>query len=299
MPGSISLVMAFLTIGATQSSERLVEGDGIVAAKINGVPLRMRIDPGAVAMPLITTAVAERAKLKAGPFDFEYLVGPKRVNGKSAVVRIDLNHGQTKRRVGWTSAPYIVGVEGVIGPGLLPEKVIRFQLRPSQNGENTISLPMIGQGGLESRWGSQFALIEVGGTPMRIQFDPARKRSIATANAGVRIAATHSGELGSEIHLEKIAFDVERPVRSMRLRTPLKIGSLSITEIGVRTSDFGSTKSIQSKRTESLDPDEIIVTGIRRKTRNFDYILLGQDQLNRCSAITFDKNRKQVRLTCR
>lgn len=283
----------------TQSSELLVEGEGIVTAKINDVSLQMRIDPGAVAMPLITAAAAERTKLKAGPFNFEYLIGPRRVTGKSAVARINFGQGTMKRRVGWTDAPYSSGVEGIIGPGLLPEKLIRFQLRPSQEGESTISLPMVGQGGLESRWGSQFAMIEIGGAPMRIQFEPARKRSIATANAGVRIAAAYSGQLSSETQHETIVFGVKRPVRSLRLKYPLKIGSLLITDIGVRTADFGSIKSIEAKQNDTLDPDEIVVTGVRKKGKNFDYILLGRDQLDRCSSIIFDKTVKEIRLTCR
>lgn len=296
---AIMLVVAVLSIGATRSSsERVVQGSGIVTAIVNGVPLRMRIDPGAVAMPMITTVIARRARLKPGPFDFEYLVGTKRVNGKSAVTRIDLGWGPMRRRVAWTDAPYIAGVDGVIGPGLLPAEIVRFQLGPSRVGERTISLPMAGQGGLQSRWGSRFALVQVGGTPMRVQFDPGRQRTIATANAGVRIAAAHSGTLSTETRPVEVAFGIERPVRSLRLQKPLKIGPLSIHTLGVRTSDFGSATSIRTDPAETVDPNEIVVVGSRKGRKLFDHVILGQDHLDHCSSIAFDKNTDQIRMTC-
>ena len=47
----------------------------------------------------------------------------------------------------------------------------------------------------------------------------------------------------------------------MRLGTPLSIGPFAVSELGVRTADFGNAAAI---REEGADPDEIIVTGDRR-----------------------------------
>ncbi|HLL59457.1 MAG TPA: hypothetical protein VK391_06160, partial [Allosphingosinicella sp.] len=121
---------ASLSIGASLPSMRIVRGDGSHLGSVNGMPARIRIDPGAVAVPVITSELAKRAKLKAGPLDFEYLIGPRRVTGQSAVAHIDFGSGPIKRRVGWTEAPYRRGADGMIGPGLLPEKIIHFELRP-------------------------------------------------------------------------------------------------------------------------------------------------------------------------
>jgi hypothetical protein len=92
-----------------------------------------------------------------------------------------------------------------------------------------------------------------------------------------------------------IAFGISRPVRPMRLGRPLAVGPLTLTELGVRTGDFGNASTI---REEGGDPDEVIVTGDRRRNSRWDRLALGADQLSRCSAIVFDKRRREVRLTC-
>jgi hypothetical protein len=63
----------------------------------------------------------------------------------------------------------------------------------------------------------------------------------------------------------------------------------------VRTSDFGNAGSI---REEGGDPDEIIVTGQRRRDNDRDRIAIGADLLANCSSLVFDKPARQIRLTC-
>jgi hypothetical protein len=81
----------------------------------------------------------------------------------------------------------------------------------------------------------------------------------------------------------------------MRLGTPLLVGPLAISELGVRTADFGNAAAI---RVVGGDPDEVIVTGDRRRNRHRDRLSIGADQLRNCSSITFDKRARQIRLSC-
>lgn len=76
------------------------------------------------------------------------------------------------------------------------------------------------------------------------------------------------------------------------------MGPLSIATLGARTSDFGSYKPVAEALSTPADPDEIVVVGTRKKQKNFDYISLGSDYLERCSTIIFDKGARQVRLSC-
>ena len=50
----------------------------------------------------------------------------------------------------------------------------------------------------------------------------------------------------------------------MRLGTPLPVGGFALSELGVRTGDFGNASVI---REEGGDPDEVIVAGDRRRNR--------------------------------
>lgn len=293
----IRYCLALALVAAAQPPERVVRGDGLVSVSVNGVSGRVRIDPAAPALPVLTTDFAGRARLRAGPFAFAYLVGPERVAGRSAVGRIAVGDEREprRRRIGWTERPYVEGADGVIGPGGLAEPVVRFVLRPPVPGERVITLPLEDEGGLFGGWGSSYAVVQLGGQPLRIRFNPHEPRTLATAGAAVRLAAAYHGTIGGEAELLPIAFGVRRPVRTLRLGTSLEIGTIRIAELGVRTRDFGNASSI---REEGGDPDEVIVTGERRGNRNRDRLSLGADLLARCSSITFDKRAREVRLSC-
>lgn len=293
------LLSGLLVVGLLASAPKLppvyvVRGDGVVSGALNGVPARIRIDPAAASAPILTTELAQRARLKAGLFGFEYMIGPVRLNGRSAVTRIDFGLGPVRRRVGWTPAPYRAGADAVIGPGLIPVPVVRFELHAPRPGERISVLPLVGQGGLEQAWGERFALVDVGGSPLRVQFDPGRRRTVATASAGARIAGALGGQLAGSATPTEIAFGVSRPVRSLRLSRPLLIGAISLSEMGVRTHDFGSVRSVPEA---GADPDEIVVVAKGKKNPG-EQIKLGADVLDKCSSITFDKAARQIRLSC-
>ena len=296
------LLLVFVSTAAASAprppQERVVTGDGIVTVTLNGAPGRIRIDPAAPALPIFSTPFAAgQARLRAGPFAFAYLVGPQQVPGLSAVGRIAIGEGARprKRRVGWTGRPYLQDADGVIGPGGVPEPVVRFVLRAPLRGERTITLPLEDEGGLFGGWGGSYALVDLGGEPLRVRFNPYEPRTLATAGAAVRLANAYEGQVSGETVPAHIAFGISRPVRTMRLGRPFVVGPLAISELGVRTADFGNASGI---REEGADPDEVVVTGERRRNRNRDRLAIGADQLRNCSAITFDKRARQVRLTC-
>jgi hypothetical protein len=295
--GLVPGIFCLAASAAAQPPDYVVGGDGVLSVSVNGAPGRMRVDPAAPGLPILTHVYAARAGLRAGPFAFAYLVGPERVMGRSAVGRIAVGAEARprKRRIGWTERVYAPGADGAIGPGGLPAPVIRFVLRPSVPGERTVTLPLEDEGGLAGGWGGMYALIEVGGQPLKVRFNPHEPRTLATAGAAVRIANAMDGTVGGETAPTHIAFGISRPVRTMRLARPLVVGPLNIAELGVRTADFGNAAGI---REEGGDPDEVVVTGERSRNRNRDRLSLGADQLRHCSSITFDKRAREVRLTC-
>lgn len=278
------------------AAEYVVAGTGIVPIQVAGVSGRVRIDPAAPALPLLNTAYANRARLRPGPFGFENLVGPHAVRGATAVARIGIGGADpSRRRVGWTERPYFEGADGTVGPGGLSQPVVRFVLRPSLPGERTMSLRLVDEGGMFGGWGGMYALVEVGGAPLRVRFNPYDAHTFATAGAGVRIAAVHGGKLGGDTRSVPIAFGIKRPVRALRLERPFPIGPLALSALDVRTADFGSALSIGE---EGADPDEIVVVGKRKNPAGRDRLWLGADQLSRCSSITFDKRARRIHLTC-
>lgn len=306
---TMTATMALLLVGAAPAPrERVVTGDGIIEVRLNGELIRLRIDPAAPSMPLVSDAIAMQRGFRMGRklgIGFGFNVGPTMVMSQTQVVRIDYGGKPEKQRIGWTQRPFAAAADGSIGPGGLPEPVVRFALRPVQAGERTVTMrleklgfPMTLFGG---GWVAAIGLVDVGGAPMRVRFDPHHARTLATAGAAVRLAQVYDGMLSGEGRATEIFFGVERPVRDLTLRRPFLLGALVIDRLGARTGDFGSTGAIRDGdvAAPATDPDEIVVTakGKKRDMRR-DTISLGADQLRHCSSIVFDRSAGLVHLTC-
>lgn len=278
--------------------ELVVTGDGVRPTTVAGHPARLRIDPSAPGLPMVNPGLARRAGLKGGMFGAVYVVGPVRIVGGSAVTRLDLGGGPIKRRVSWPNRDFTRRADMTVGPGGMPDPVIRFQLRAARAGERITILPMAPAGGLFGGYGGSFALAPIGGVPTRVRFNPDNPRTLATAGAGLALASAHGGRLEGEVGTAPVAFGVERPVRRMLLARPLAIGPLALAAIDVRVADFGNAAGIADADAPPPDPDEIVVTAKGKRDRSRDSLTLGRDQLDRCSSIVFDKPAKQVRLSC-
>lgn len=295
MRRAVVAAMACIAAGAAPVPERVIAAGGIVRGTINGYPVTLRIEPGATAMPLIAADTAARVGLKGGMFGIAYAVGPERMRGRTGTGAIDTGSGAVKRRIGWTPRGFTAAAEGVIGPSGLSDPVVRFVLRAPQPGERTVTLAMMRQGGMAAGWGETYGRIDVGGVPLRVRFDPHHPQTLASAGAGVRIAAAQGGTLAGATARREIAFGIERPVRGMTLATPLAVGPLSIADLGVRTADFGSAMGIPDA---DADPDETVVSAGKKRDPGHDRLTIGADQLSRCSSIVFDKPAATIRLTC-
>jgi hypothetical protein len=165
-------------------------------------------------------------------------------------------------------------------------------------------MPMEPTGWLFSSWFGWRARLTVGGDALVVRFDPYHRRTVANALAAQRLARVLDGRFDGPATPEEIAFGIERPVRPMAFARPLAIGPLALGRIGVRTvPDLWSGGSVAGIR-EAGDPDEVaepedvVVTGKRRKKPRPGTLTIGAEDLERCSGITFDKGRQEVRLTC-
>lgn len=286
--------IALAMIGtAAAPAERIVPGDGMVEAIVNGQALRWRIDPAAPSLPILTRVAADRVKLrKQRALDgLIYSVGREQVAISTGRARL----GTAWRMIGWAPRDWAPGLDGVVGPGGVDAPVVRFVFQMRQPGEREVTLPMLGQDGLGGNAGGLFAAIYVDGRPMRVRFEPHRPRTLATASAATRIARAFDGHYAGAAAPAEIAWGIARPVRPMRLARPIGVGPLAIDRIGVRTADVGRAGSI---REAGDDPDEILVNAGERADPARDRLTIGADWLRRCSELVFDKPAATVRLRC-
>lgn len=272
-----------------KAAEYVVRGDGILAARVAGVPGKLRLTPWAPAAPTLNPDYAQKVGLKGGWFGFAVKVGTVKVTGKSGVTKLSFDDLDYKRRVVWFDRRYETGADGAIGPGGIPADVIRFDLRGPQPGERRATLPLV-----QNLFQPTYARIDVGGRTITVLFDPQHARTLATAGAGAAIAAANGGKLLTGQGRAEIAFGIERPVRTLKLDRPLAVGPMRFDSFSVRIADGGSVSGIPD---DNADPDEIVVTaGKKRKSR--DVLIIGRDQLDSCSSIVFDKRAKTIALTC-
>jgi len=308
------LVSSVALAGDTVPAIRDVPVGGMIAATIDGKPVTLRVDPAAPGLVFVTTAVAERLALKGGALGLGYSVGGQGAMQATTVRPMTFGTNAVKRRIGfpsrkhetkgkaadprWVGRPYADVGDGSIGPASLPEPVVRILLNAPRAGERTVALPMVDGGGLLGKLSGTFAQITIGGQPIRVRFDPYHPRTTVTANAATLIAQAQRGTLAGLTAPVEIAFGIARPVRMMTLASPLAVGPLALSSLGVRTTDVGSAAAIPDADAPPPDPDEIVVVAKGKRDASRDRLTLGADLLDRCSSIVFDKPAKQIRLTC-
>jgi len=308
------LVGSVALAGETVPAIRDVPVGGMIAATIDGKPVTLRVDPAAPGLVFVTTAVAERLALKGGALGLGYSVGGQGAMQATTVRPMTFGINAVKRRIGfpsrkhetkgkvadprWVGRPYADVGDGSIGPASLPEPVVRILLNAPRVGERTVALPMVDGGGLLGKLSGTFAQITIGGQPIRVRFDPYHPRTTVTANAATLIAQAQRGTLAGLTAPVEIAFGIARPVRTMTLATPLLVGPLAVSSLGVRTTDVGNAAAIPEAEAPPPDPDEIVVIAKGKRDASRDRLTIGADLLDRCSTIVFDKPAKQIRLTC-
>lgn len=279
-----------LIVSATRAPiDYAVDADGIVPVRIGGKPGGLRISPWAPAAPTLNPGFASAIGLHGGLFGVGVKVGPVKVKGNTAVTRLEFGRVGFKRRVVWFEKDYDHAADAAVGPGGLPVDIVRFRLRSAASGERGVALPLV-----QAMFRPAYAEVTVGNRKVHVLFDPHRPLSLATAGAGQALVAALGGQLTGEPGKAEVAFGINRPVRTLKLAHPLMIGALSLDHITVRVSDNGSTSGIADA---DADPEEIVVTAKGASDRR-DVIILGNDALDHCSSIVFDKPQKLIRLSC-
>ena len=238
---------------------------------------------------MINQASATKAGLKPGFFRIGVLlgVGPVKLRGLSQVYHYGVAGQAITRRGAWFEREVAPGLSGMLGPMAVPQSRIVWHLRAPAPRERQISLPLVDQGfrGVGTMVGKLF-----------VQFDPQHARSVATAAGGADLAEGYHGAFVGPAHTGQVMFGIERPMRTLRLGTPLSLGGLALRETEVRTSDYGSASTIPDGDAAA---DEIVVTAsVKHKGPVYHVLRVGADALGGCSSLTIDKARRQIVLSC-
>lgn len=293
------VVLAFavlsLPAASARASERIFEiaSNHIVEARINGHPVRLKVDFDAYNWVMINPDVAARVGLDGSMIRFSFKVGKEKIRADSSVTRLEVPGVSKGRRIFWFDRKVADDADGIISPVTLAEDIVTLRMRPPQAGDRTIELPA-----KEDAFRGLFHLMDVGERELLVKLAPFTPRNIATAAAGAHLAALFDGHWAGEPEPVLIRLGIQRPGRPMALRRPLDIGGLPLAKFLVRTADYRGNFQLPPEEQDDADEDEIVVTGKTSKGRARLWLTLGQETLERCSSLSHDKIRKLFVLRC-
>jgi hypothetical protein len=274
----------------------------IVEAVIAGQPVRLRFDLAAHAPVILTPAAAARLGL-----------GGDLRNGRKAKVRratLLTMAGRVTVRIPYTVET--VGIDGVaqqivvavppgllsegedgrIGPKALPYAEVRYQQRPpaGTDGETRLTLEA------GNDFGGLYTPVRVGGETIKVEFAPAFRQSVGTAATGAILAGAVGGRLEGPERMVRIVYDIERPVRLLRLDRPFPIAGLSVGQVLMRIQDWEGRHPRPADA--DVDPDDILVLVGRDPQRSNRFLSLGHEVTGGCASIAWRRADDSLLLVC-
>jgi hypothetical protein len=274
----------------TQKGELTLDtADPVVAATIQGVPMRLRVDLSAHDTIELNPAAAARLPLKyeSGP---DVYVGRIRLVGRTAIAKVKIGEIERPIQVVEHGRDCCVGVDGTIGPQQLPYGRVQWinAAAPAANAILTLILDDDDATGLS-------ALIPREAARVRVRFAFTQAQSGATAAAGAILAAAWGGTWAGPEERVPAAFGITRPARPVIFARPDTLAGFRFDRLMVRTADFGGREQLPS---DPVTSDEIVVSQKMPRQEAWPAITLGADRLDRCMEITFAAMPRSLTLHC-
>jgi hypothetical protein len=293
-PAALAALLVFFAIAPAAASDLYLDSASghLVDARINGVPVRLRVDPETSGFIILNGEAARRINLRRSMIGAQAVIGPVRVKASTKVARVAIGGVTGRRRVVFSDRVAAPGADGLIGPGDMPFDKVTFRLRAPAAGERAIILPM--------KWDRSYGLfypLAFGDQQVRFRFSTQRKDSLATAAAGAVIAALHGGSWSGPPSEQMLKYEVVRPVRPMILAQPASFGGLPLDRFMVRIGDSRGNNLLPAEA--PTDPDEIVVTGERQRQKARYDFSLGLDWLSACSSLSWNNRTRMMTLNCR
>jgi hypothetical protein len=272
------------------------QSDFVVDTMVRGQPLRLKVDPGAPWYVVLNGSTAKRLGL-VGTRSAIFAVGPMRVKGKTRSEKVTFGTVVATRPVIWFKGESVSGADGVVNPANVPHDRVTMRFGAPSSVEKIIELQM--------RFDKERGLyheLSFGGQIILTRFTLQDELTTATGAAASVIAKRRNGlwEGGNFTH--PVRYGIARPVRKMVLGEPLSVNGFPLSQLTVRVSDDRGSYYLPEEQVLAVevDDDDVVVTG--KKQRIFGaphfWLMIGRDNLNRCSSISYENSTKRLILSC-
>lgn len=262
---------------------------------MRGRPLRLKVDPGAPFFVLLNDKTAKQLGL-VGTKAATLAVGPLRLKGSTRSEKFTIGGVTKSRPVMWVKGQSHADVDGVISPANLPGDRVTLRLRTATPNEQQIRLPM--------RFDRQRGLyyeFEYGGQLILTRFTLSDELTTATGAAASVIAKRRRGLWDGGPFVHPVRFGVTRPVRRMVLGQTLSVNGFPLNNFVVRIQDDRGSFLLPDNTLPTVDDEDgIVVTskGNRSYGAPHFWLMIGRQDLSRCSSISYDSNARQMLLSC-
>jgi hypothetical protein len=267
----------------------------IIEAQARGRPLRLKVDPGAPFYVFLNDRIAKDLRLvstKAATL----AVGPTRLKASTRNEKLTIGGVTAAKPVMWVKGEAIPDADGIINPANLPGSEVTLQLREATGAEQVIRLPM--------RFDRQRGLyyeFDYGGQLILTRFTLGDRLTTTTGAAASVIAKRRNGIWDGGPFVHEVRFGVPRPVRRMVLGETLSVKGFPLNAFAVRVQDDRGSYLLPDKETpQEEDEDGIVITGKNKRSYGAAHfwMMVGSDDLSRCSSISYDSKAKHLILRC-
>jgi len=270
----------------------------VIDAQARGRPLRLKVDPGAPYYVLLNDRVAKDLRLvstKAATL----AVGPLRIKGKTRNEKLTIGGVTSPKPVMWFAGQSVADADGIINPANLPTEMVTLQLQETKPGEQIVELPM-----RFDRERGLYHEFDYGGQLILTRVTLQDKLTTTTGAAASVIAKRRAGLWDGGPFTHAVRFGVPRPVRRMVLGETLSVRGFPLNAFAVRVNDDRGSYLLPDRDAEvpqaEEDEDEIVISKKNKRTYGAPHfwLMIGSEDLSRCSRISYNKNARRLILSC-
>jgi len=261
--------------------------DPVIAAEIQKVPMRLRVDLDRQDSIELNPAAAARLPVKwekGEPIDVGRVPLPSRVAG----VALKVGGRILPAEVSEHGRDCCQDTDGVIGPDLLPFATVRWRNASAPLPTASLVLPLDANDttGLS-------AASEVG--KVRLRFALGAPDTISTAAAGARLARLWDGHWAGGEQRAMLIFGIARPARPMRFARPGRLAGFPFDQMLVRISDFAGDEKLPA---DPRRAGEIEIARHLGRQPTWPAVTIGSDRLSRCAEIVYTAIPRSLTLHC-
>jgi hypothetical protein len=261
--------------------------DPVIAVEIQKVPMRLRVDLDRQDSIELNPTAAGRLPVQwedGDPMD----VGRVRLANHVAGVLLTVDGRTLPAEVSQHGRDCCAGVDGVIGPDLLPFATVHWRnsLAPRPTASQVLLLRTSENTGLS-------AASDAGN--VQIHFALERPETVGTAAAGATLASLWKGRWDGTEQRIAVAFGITRPARPMAFDHPGMLVGFPFDRLLVRLSDFAGDEKLP---TDPARAGEFVIAHHLDRQRSWAAVMIGADRLSRCAEIVYNATPRSLTLHC-